>query len=171
MLILKELQSLVSSLQSENATKDSHLHEALAQIRNIGKDLVESRKAVQNLSKRVVELDALKATYEIQYGIVSEADLAADAGVPSKDGEIIRLRAILAAHGIPSDENSTVISTTDAKVTQLMAQVLNVPVSEITPALLDPMLNAVTSEKVGLLVENKENRVVYEISTPVPMDE
>ena len=189
----------MASLQSDNTAKDQQLHDALTQIRNISKDLVESRRAVQNLSKHVSQLEHLTASYETKYGtsgheqqgkevrggeeqVAGRRSAAAacdddERDDQARDREITRLRAVLTAHGIPVDERSTVVTTTDANVVQLLGRVLNVPVAQITPqaALLEPMLlplNDVPNEKVGLLLVDVDNQHHHSPgTTAVPMDE
>jgi hypothetical protein len=73
--------------------------------------------------------------------------------------EIVRLKALLQSHGVTvpdwdfptmeESENGNVLDSTDAKVNQLLAQVLNVPMA-VSDSLVDPLLTAVNSESVHL---------------------
>lgn len=135
----------VGELQKLLADKESQMHEALLQIRNLSDALNESRKAVQQLSHRVAELEMNNKQLQ------PDGESCNAPCTDSDEREIVRLRALLAAHGIPANEDgNSDLMPLDSKLTQLVAQVLNMPVSAITPGLIDPLLAAVNSDSSAL---------------------
>lgn len=126
----------------------------------------------------------MKRDYEQKLGIAPSKPLPVDGAVAVEEStselekEVTRLRAVLSAHGIAADGATAVITPTDAKITQLLAQVLKVPMGEITPALIEPLVNALSEAKLkpGALIveEHKENAgaaTSLPISDVVPMEE
>jgi len=147
----------VDELQKQLLAKDGQLQEALLQIRGLSDALTESRKATLTMSHTIASLEQLKQKYESQLGLTETAQATEEDCGESKDKEIMRLRAILSSHGISADEATANVAASDTKVTQLVAQILNVPASALTPSLVEPLLTAVNSDSGSIGMNDIES--------------
>lgn len=126
---LGDFESTVSNMEDAMANKDMHLRESIEQVCSISQELAESRKVIHALAQRV-------AVAQLDGAIANEMDTSDSVGKEKElTKQVLKLRALLTAHGISLgemelSESLSAAASPDqnpvdvARVNQLIAEVL-----------------------------------------------